>query len=131
MTISIRPQGDVRIIEFKAASTLEGEGAVRAPEPCTPSLSDLRQTLGRLLDQGCRWFVLDLGQVTFLDSAGFGDLVACRKRTIEKGGDILLLHPAGKVRERLEMLHLNHLFGVFTEESEALAWFNRKEAPHP
>jgi len=109
MAISVRPQGDVRILEFK------GESA-----------SDLRPTLGRLLDQGCRLFVLDLGQVAFLDSAGYGELVACRKRTIERGGDILLLHPTAKVRERLEILHLNDIFGVFAEESEALAWFNRK-----
>lgn len=131
MAISVRPQGDVRIIEFRDGFTREGEGVVRPLDLRGHHLSDLGQTLRRLLDQGCRQFVLDLGPVTFLDSAGLGELVACRKRTIQQGGDILLLHPTGKVRERLEMLHLTRIFGVFDDESEALASFNRRAAPIP
>ena len=123
MAISIRPQGDVRILEFK-----EGFAEGFSLDLRGSRLTDLSQTVKGLLDQGCRQFVLDLGPVTFLDSAALGELIACHKRTLREGGDIRLLHPTGKLRERLEMLHLTRLFGIFDDESEALASFGVKDA---
>jgi anti-sigma B factor antagonist len=118
MDISIRPQGDVRILVFK-----EGLDEGHSPDLRGGRLTGLSQAVKGLLDQGCRQFVVDLGAVTFVDSAGLGELIACRKRTVREGGDIRLLHATGKLRERLEMLHLTRLFGIFDDESEALASF--------
>jgi anti-sigma B factor antagonist len=71
--------------------------------------------------------VLDLDQVTFLDSAGLGELIACRKRTLEKGGDIVLLRPTGRVRQLLDMLRLTQVFRVFDDEPDALNSFHNRE----
>ena len=128
MAISVRPQGDVRILEFTEGLAAEGKGVMNPLDLRGHRLTDLSRTLRDLLDEGCRRFVLDLGAVMFLDSAGLGELIACRKRTLRHGGDICLLHPTGKVRERLEMLHLTRVFGVFDDESEALASFGVKDA---
>lgn len=123
MSISVRPRGDVRILEFKEGPDPGEAGVARPLDLRGDRLSDLSRTVTRLLDQGCRRFVLDLGQVTFVDSGGLGELIACRRRALEHGGDIRLLRPTGKVRERLEMLHLTRMFVVCDDESEALASF--------
>ena len=67
--------------------------------------------------------MLDLAGVSFLDSAGLGELIACKKRTVERGGDIRLLRPTGKVRDLLEMLSVTKIFKVFDDEPAALASF--------
>lgn len=124
MSISVRARGDVSIIELQGEFTL-GQGGLAQPLDLRGRrLTDLGQTLGRLLDQGARKIVLDLAGVSFLDSAGLGDLVACRKRTAASGGDIRLLRPNGKVRDMLEMLSLTRLFQIFDDESAALASFD-------
>lgn len=127
MPISVRTDGDVRIIELKGEFTIDGDGLSHPLDLRGRRLSDLGETLRGLLDQGCRRIVLDLGQVTFLDSAGLGELIACRKRTVEKGGDIVLLRPTGKVRHLLDMLHLTQVFRIFDDEPDALKSFNNLE----
>ena len=127
MSISVRTDGDVRIIELKGEFTIDGDGLSHPLDLRGRRLSDLGETLRGLLDQGCRRIVLDLGQVTFLDSAGLGELIACRKRTVEKGGDIVLLRPTGKVRHLLDMLHLTQVFRIFDDEPDALKSFNNLE----
>ena len=111
MPLSVRAQGDVSIIALTGVFT-----PGHAP-------SELGQALGRLLDEGARKIVLDLAAVSFLDSAGLGDLIAWKKRTVQLGGDIRLLRPTGKVRDMLVMLSLTRIFRVFDDESAALASF--------
>src|SRR5262245_27663281 len=112
MPISVREQGDVRIIELTGAFT-PGH---------TPS--ELGQTVGRLLDQGARNIVLDLGAVRVLDSAGIGELIACRKRTMARGGDLRLIRPNAMTRNPLEMLSVNQIVKVFDDESSAVKSFD-------
>lgn len=123
MAVSVRTKGDVSIIELKGEFTLGGGGIAHALDLRGRRLSDLGETLQRLLDQGSREIVLDLAAVSFLDSAGLGDLIAWKKRTVQLGGDIRLLRPTGKVRDMLEMLSLTRIFQVFDDESAALASF--------
>ena len=111
MPISVRAQGDVRIIELSGAFT-----------PGHRS-SDLGQTLGRLLDEGARQIVVDLGAVNLLDSAGLGELIACRKRTLARGGDIRVIRPSAMTRDPLELLSVNRILQVFDDEAAALKSF--------
>lgn len=123
MAVSVRAQGDVRIIVLQGEFTL-GAGALAQPVDLRGRrLSDLGETLRRLLDQGARKIVLDLAGVSFLDSAGLGELIACKKRTVQSGGDIRLLRPTGRVRDLLEMLSVTKIFRVFDDEAAALASF--------
>lgn len=126
MAIVVRPSGTVRILEFTDAISPPTDGPARPLDLRGDRLSELGRTVRALLEEGCRRFVVDLGPVIYLDSAGFGELVACRKRALQEGGDIVLLRPAGKVRERLEMLRLTSIFEIFDDESKALAAVRRK-----
>lgn len=124
MSISVRAWGDISIIELQGEFTL-GQGGLAQPLDLRGRrLTDLGQTLGRLLDRGARKIVLDLAGVSFLDSAGLGELIACKKKTVQSGGDIRLLRPTGKVRDMLVMLSLTRIFQIFDDESTALASFD-------
>lgn len=123
MAISVRVRGDVSIVEMKGEFTLGSGGLTHALDLRGRRLSDLGQTLAQLLDQGRGRILLDLAGVSFFDSAGLGDLIACKKRTVEQGGDIRLLHPVGKVRDLLEMLSLGRVFRIFDDEDAAVASF--------
>ena len=61
----------------------------------------LREKVDELLDEGQTQIVLNLEKVTYMDSAGIGELVACYKRAKEKGGTVKLLDPSGKVLDLL------------------------------
>jgi anti-sigma B factor antagonist len=124
MAISVRARGDVTIVEMKGEFTVGGGGLTQPLDLRGQRLSDLGQTLNTLHGQGRRNIVLDLAGVSFLDSGGLGDLIACKKRTTERGGDIRLLRPTGKVRDLLEMLSLTRIFKVFDDETAALASFD-------
>jgi len=124
VAVSVRERDGVSILELQGEFTLDAGGLSRPLDLRGRRLSDLGQTLQQLLDQGRRKIVLDLGGVSFLDSAGLGELIACKKRTVEQGGDIRLLHPVGKVRDLLEMLSLTRIFKVFDDEPAALSSFD-------
>ncbi len=124
MALSVRSKGDVRIIELEGEFTL-GRGGLGHPLDLQGhAMPDLGGTLRSLLSQGCRRIVLDLGKVTFLDSEGLSQLIVCRKRTLDEGGDIVLLRPTGRVRGLLDTLGLTRVFRVLDDESEALASFS-------
>ena len=124
MAISVRARGDVSIVEMKGEFTLGTGGLMHALDLRGRRLSDLGQTLGQLLEQGRGRILLDLAGVSFFDSAGLGDLIACKKRMVEHGGDIRLLRPMGKVRDLLEMLSLGKVFRIFDDEDAAVASFD-------
>jgi anti-sigma B factor antagonist len=124
MPISVHAHDDISIVELKGEFTLGTGGLTQSLDLRGQRLSDLGQTLRLLLEQGRRKILLDLAGVSFLDSAGLGDLIACKKRTMEGGGDIRLLRPTGKVRDLLEMLYLTRIFQVFDDEAAALASFD-------
>jgi anti-sigma B factor antagonist len=124
MPISVRARDGVSIIELKGEFTIGNAGMGQPLDTRGRRLSELGLTLHRLLEDGERRIVLDLRGLNHLDSAGVGELVFCKKRTAESGGDIRLLRPNGKVRGMLEMLSLGRIFEMFDDESAALASFD-------
>lgn len=123
MSVRIRSAGEVQILELSGDFTSVSGKAPRPIDLQGRPLEDLGQILIGLLDRGHRSIVLDLSKVGFIDSAGLGELVACKKRTVERGGDIKLLHPSGQVHKLLVMTLLTQLFEVFQDEAKVLASF--------
>jgi len=127
MPISIRTRGSVRILE------LSGDFAVgiQLSKPVDlhgRPLDDLRQSLEDQLVQGHTRLLLDMRKVKFIDSSGLGELVACKKKTSQRGGDIKILRPAGKVRELLVLTLLTEMFEIFDDEAEAVDSFGPEAA---
>jgi anti-sigma B factor antagonist len=123
MGITVREEANVRILELAGEFALGGGGLAHPLDLRGNRLQDLSATLHGLLEQGCQRIVLDLGKVPFLDSAGLGELVACQKRTRQKGGDVRLLRPTRRVRDLFELTELTRVFLIFEDEREALASF--------
>lgn len=76
------------------------------------SRKTLRAIIDAELTQGRRDFILDMQQVTFVDSSGLGALVACLSSVRKHGGTMQLQHVPKLVYELMEMTKLTQFFGV-------------------
>jgi anti-anti-sigma factor len=80
----------------------------------------LRQVLTRAVAAGARKCLLDLEQITYLDSAGVGSLVEMFRHVTHRGGQLKLLHPSPCARRVLGITHLTAVFDIFDDEPDAL-----------
>ena len=111
MKVNVRSEGDVSVVDLSGKITI-GEGDVV-----------LRETVETLLKEGRSRIVLNLARISYMDSAGIGELVACYKRSREKGGQLKLLNPSGKVYDLLQLTKLEEIFETFRDEGEAIQSF--------
>jgi anti-anti-sigma factor len=123
MGVSVRTEGAVSIVQLAGEFTLGHAALARPLDLHGHRLEDLGQTLGGLFDQGRHRIVLDLEKVRFMDTSGLGELVAWKKRALERGGDVRLLRPRNHVRDVLELTALTAVFQIFEDEAEAVASF--------
>jgi anti-anti-sigma factor len=83
----------------------------------------MTRTLTKLVDDGSRKLLIDLGRVGYVDSAGMGALVASLKHARTVGGDLRLCALQEDVRAIFEMTRLNRAVTIHGTRSEALdAW---------
>lgn len=111
MKATVRQVGPVAVLDLNGKITI-GEGDVV-----------LRAKVVEILEAGNKSILLNLEKVSYMDSAGIGELVACYKRTKEKGGSVKLLRPTGKVSDLLALTKLEEVFETYTDEKEALVSF--------
>jgi anti-sigma B factor antagonist len=84
----------------------------------------LRTRLGAMLDCGQRQIVLDLADLTHLDSAALGGLVASQIRA-NKAGTMLKIANSGKrLRDMLVLTRLTNVFDSYESLNAALASFD-------
>jgi anti-anti-sigma factor len=91
----------------------------------TAGLGDelLRDTIDELLHESWRKILLNLSAVSFIDSAGVGELVAGLKRARRAGAELKLLNAGEKVQSTLYIARLLPVFELYQDEKEALAGF--------
>jgi anti-sigma B factor antagonist len=111
MKTTVRTVGQVSVVDLSGKITI-GEGDVV-----------LRDKVLELLGAGHSKILLSLEKVSYMDSAGIGELVACFKKAREKGGTVKLLKPSGKVEDLLQLTKLWEVFEIFDEEQLAVASF--------
>jgi anti-sigma B factor antagonist len=111
MKANARSQGHVTILDITGKITIGG-GDIK-----------LRESVGTLLEEGKKSLLLNLSGVSYMDSAGIGELVACYKRAAEKGATVKLLNPSGKVQDLLVLTRLQEIFEIFRDERDALQSF--------
>jgi anti-sigma B factor antagonist len=81
----------------------------------------LRETLRKNVNDGVRQFVLNLGDVSYIDSSGLGELVSAYTTVRNKQGDVKLLNLTAKAKDLLQMTKLLTVFDVYDEEAKAIA----------
>ena len=85
--------------------------------------AQLRETVKRMLSEGNDRILLNLSDVTYIDSSGLGQLVSCFATTSEKGGQMKLLNLTNKVKEVLQITKLSTVFDIFEDENKAIQSF--------
>ncbi|MFF8565838.1 STAS domain-containing protein [Streptomyces albidoflavus] len=111
LTAVPRTAGDVTILGLAGKITING-GDV-----------ELRSAVNGQLDAGVRKILLDLGEVTTVDSSGVGELVSLYTRISNRDGRLKLLNLPPKVRDILAITQLITVFEVFDDEDEAVKSF--------
>src|SRR5262249_4530331 len=80
----------------------------------------LRETLRVQVNDGARYFILNLGDVAYIDSSGLGELVSAYTTVRNKQGDVKLLNLTTKAKDLLQMTKLLTVFDVFEDEAAAI-----------
>jgi anti-sigma B factor antagonist len=92
------------------------------------SSEGLRQQFRDMIADGQRFLIVDLSEVTFIDSSGLGALIGGLKAARLAGGDLRIARPAEQARVILELTTLNRVLRPYTSVEEALATFDRSAA---
>ena len=79
----------------------------------------LRDKVHALLEEGCKFFVLNLQDVEYMDSSGLGQLISIWTSVRTKAGNIAILRPSDKVRRLLTLTHLNVVIDSYQDEDKA------------
>jgi anti-sigma B factor antagonist len=112
MQIHERIVGDVAIVEVTGDIVLNvGEGV-------------LRDKVRSLNQQGIKQIVVDLGKVSYMDSAGLGALVHAYATTKNGGGTLKLMRVTKRLNDLLTITKLVTVFDTYDSEAEALASFS-------
>ena len=111
MNIKARAVNEVMVLDVSGKITL-GEGT-----------QALRGEIRKLLDEGHKKILLNLGDVSYVDSSGIGELVSAYTTTSNKGGSLKLLNLTKKLQELLSITKLLTVFDVHDDEQKALSSF--------
>ena len=72
----------------------------------------LEQLLVVILDSGKKRLLVDLSDVTYIDSAILGVLVGASKRLVPQGGGVTIACPDENIRQVLEITELDRVFEI-------------------
>ena len=111
LNIKERQAGDITILDMDGKVTI-GEGSVA-----------LRTAIRRLLEEGKKKILLNLGGVGYIDSSGIGELVSSFTAINKDGGQLKLLNLTQKLQDLLGITKLLTVFDVYENESDALNSF--------
>ena len=110
--VTSRQVGDVSVVDVAGRITL-GEGA-----------SALRETIRGLVAKGQKKILLNLGEVSYIDSSGIGELVSGFTTVANNGGALKLLSLTKRVQDLLQITKLYTVFDVYDSEPNAVASFS-------
>lgn len=109
MKIGMRQREGVTILEPKGKITI-GVGDVA-----------LREAVHEALKAGSRNILINLKEVSTIDSSGIGELVSTYTTVTNRGGKLKLLHIPPKVADILQITQLITVFETFDDEEEAIS----------
>ena len=111
MKINRVEQNGLTIIQPKGKITI-GEGDVL-----------LREEITKLLAEDKKKLILDLGEVSYMDSAGVGELVSVYTSVKNRGGELKLAALTKKIKDLLSITQLMTIFDTYETLEEAIASF--------
>ena len=106
-----RQVGDVVVIDATGRITL-GEGA-----------SAFRDTIRDLATRGEKKVLLNLSDVSYIDSSGIGEMVSGFTTVTNNGGKLKLVGLSKRVKDLLQITKLYTVFEAYDDETEAIRSF--------
>jgi anti-sigma B factor antagonist len=110
--LNTRQVGNVSVIDVAGRITL-GEGSAA-----------LRETLRDMVAKNQNKILLNLADVTYIDSSGIGELVSAFTTVTNNGGQLKLLNLNKRVKDLLQITKLYTVFEVKEDEADAIRSFS-------
>lgn len=88
-------------------------------------------TVERLVGSGRIYLLVDLSEVTMMDSSGVESVIRSWRLTRERGGNVKLLDPQPRIKSLLDLTRLGDVIEIHTDRAAALAGFPRPAIDAP
>jgi len=111
MTVSERVVDNVTILDVSGNVTLN-DGA-----------EQVRDKVRSVLQQGRKFLLVNLSKVSYMDSAGLGELVQAYSTVAKQGGKLKLVSPTKRLQDLLVITKLATVFDSFDDETAAVNSF--------
>jgi anti-sigma B factor antagonist len=111
LSIATRQLDGVTILDLSGRITL-GEGSVQ-----------LRDAIRDLISKGEKNILLSLGDVSYIDSSGLGELVSAFTTAKNQNAEVKLLNLTKKVKDVLQVTKLYTVFDIYDDEAHAIGSF--------
>jgi anti-sigma B factor antagonist len=108
LKIDERSDGDVTILDLKGKILMDCE---------------LFEKVNGLVTEGKTKVLLNIAEVSYVDSAGLGEVVRCLTTVSRTGGHLKLLSPSKRIRHLLSITGLIKMFEIFENEEAAVRSF--------
>jgi anti-sigma B factor antagonist len=112
-SLTIRQEGDVTIVDAAGRITM-GESATA-----------LQESLRRLASEGNKKILLNLARVTFMDTAGIGEMVGCYVSASRTGTKFKICEVTRRISDLLQMTRLSTVLDLYDSEDDALQSFRQ------
>ena len=109
--LTTRQVGDVTVVDVAGRITL-GEGS-----------ATLRDAMRDMVSKNQKKILLNLGEVSYIDSGGLGQLVSSYGSLAKTSGGLKLLHVNKRNHDLLSITRLVTIFDTFDSEDEAVKSF--------
>jgi anti-sigma B factor antagonist len=111
MTLTERNVGRIAVLDLAGRLTsTDGSGL-------------LKEAVDRLIAAGRTQFVLNLSELSYMDSGGLGEIIACYSATVRVKGAIKLAHTTERIQDLLSITKLITVFDTYDTEQLALDSF--------
>jgi anti-sigma B factor antagonist len=115
LKINIRETADAAILDMSGRVSL-GDG-----------LAELRDSIREALAGDQKNILLNLAEVSHIDSSGLGQLIGSYATVTSRGGQMKLLNLQKRVNDLMQVTKLVTVFETYTNEEAALKSFARKQ----
>ena len=117
---------NINIRETAEAVILDLSGRITLGEP----LAELRDSIREALAGDRKSILLNLADVSYIDSSGLGQLISSYATTTSRGGQMKLLNLQKRVNDLMQVTKLLTVFETYTSEEAALRSFAAQKVTH-
>ena len=117
---------DINTRETAEAVILDLSGRITLGEP----LAELRDSIREALAGDRKSILLNLADVSYIDSSGLGQLISSYATTTSRGGQMKLLNLQKRVNDLMQVTKLLTVFETYTSEEAALRSLAAQKVTH-